>query len=367
MAATTISRTTWTDDDGSGTTGSIVNNAFLQGLYDQIDALFTGQLTIERTVDGNVLDVSNTDASLAATVLTVHVSRAANSAFNLLACYANSVCQFRVAGNGAVVSTGAFRCGSTVTWSSYVDAPRLSVNGFTLAARTDGTNGVYGELLYNLYYNSGFKFFGKGFAGLYECDPSDGSHYYEATASAGSAQGDAATLATAMKVTRGGNLIATLGIYEYSNTTALGEWTAMTLSNTPPFQTSIFSTSDGGTTWYVDVGGGVAPYEDVTEYRYMIIGHTMFLCVGLGLTSIDSSNAYQLKLKVPASKTIARSFRTPTAQRVDGSGSGRTSTTVAGDAGSTWISIYHDHGSSTTWPSEWNSVGMAFVVFFEIQ
>lgn len=34
----TIARSTWVDDDGSGTTGSIVNNAELQKVYDNIDA-----------------------------------------------------------------------------------------------------------------------------------------------------------------------------------------------------------------------------------------------------------------------------------------------------------------------------------------
>jgi len=41
MANTTIPRATWTDDDGSGTTGTIINNARLQGdVYDKVDAIF---------------------------------------------------------------------------------------------------------------------------------------------------------------------------------------------------------------------------------------------------------------------------------------------------------------------------------------
>lgn len=48
MAPTTISRATWTDDDGSGTTGTIVNNARIQAdIYDKIDALFSGAATFE--------------------------------------------------------------------------------------------------------------------------------------------------------------------------------------------------------------------------------------------------------------------------------------------------------------------------------
>jgi hypothetical protein len=33
----TLARTVWTDDDGSGTTGSIVNNAELQAIYDAVE------------------------------------------------------------------------------------------------------------------------------------------------------------------------------------------------------------------------------------------------------------------------------------------------------------------------------------------
>lgn len=43
MAATTITRATITDDDGSGTTGTIINASWVgTALYDKIDALFTG-------------------------------------------------------------------------------------------------------------------------------------------------------------------------------------------------------------------------------------------------------------------------------------------------------------------------------------
>jgi aryl-phospho-beta-D-glucosidase BglC (GH1 family) len=41
--ASAITRATWTDDDGTGTTGTIINNARLQAdVYDKIDAMFAG-------------------------------------------------------------------------------------------------------------------------------------------------------------------------------------------------------------------------------------------------------------------------------------------------------------------------------------
>ncbi len=43
MSASTITRATWTDDDGTGLTGTVINNARLQGdVYDKIDAMFSG-------------------------------------------------------------------------------------------------------------------------------------------------------------------------------------------------------------------------------------------------------------------------------------------------------------------------------------
>jgi hypothetical protein len=42
MAASTIGRVTLTDDDGSGTTGTILNNALRQAHDDKIDAMFAG-------------------------------------------------------------------------------------------------------------------------------------------------------------------------------------------------------------------------------------------------------------------------------------------------------------------------------------
>ena len=44
--ATTITRTAWVDDDGSGQTGTVINNAEKTTLYNQIDALFTGAFSL---------------------------------------------------------------------------------------------------------------------------------------------------------------------------------------------------------------------------------------------------------------------------------------------------------------------------------
>jgi hypothetical protein len=42
MAAVTIPRTAWIDDDGTGTTGTVLNNAVKTELYNQIDTALAG-------------------------------------------------------------------------------------------------------------------------------------------------------------------------------------------------------------------------------------------------------------------------------------------------------------------------------------
>ena len=44
-----LTRRTWTDDDGSGTTGTILNNAELQRIYDDVDPLSPATSTITTT------------------------------------------------------------------------------------------------------------------------------------------------------------------------------------------------------------------------------------------------------------------------------------------------------------------------------
>ncbi len=64
MAATTISRATWTDDDGTGTTGTIISNARLQAdVYDKIDALFTANMVWEINSASAQLTVTKTNST----------------------------------------------------------------------------------------------------------------------------------------------------------------------------------------------------------------------------------------------------------------------------------------------------------------
>ena len=97
MAASTITRSTLTDDDGSGTTGSIVNNAELQKIYDNIDAnaagagsyttfTYGGNLRVEGTkglgLKGNATPAVSAagDASIAYNTTTARLEASVNGA-----------------------------------------------------------------------------------------------------------------------------------------------------------------------------------------------------------------------------------------------------------------------------------------------
>lgn len=55
-----ITRVTWTDDSGTGTDGTVLNNAELQAIYDSLDTEITGQVPFPATqvpsTDANTLD-----------------------------------------------------------------------------------------------------------------------------------------------------------------------------------------------------------------------------------------------------------------------------------------------------------------------
>jgi len=67
-----ITRTAWTDDDGSGLTGTLINNAEKTSLYDQIDGRWS-EVTTTLTGTQNALDFSQADVLYCnnATLLTI--------------------------------------------------------------------------------------------------------------------------------------------------------------------------------------------------------------------------------------------------------------------------------------------------------
>lgn len=75
--AVTIPRTAWIDDDGSGTTGTVINNAEKTALYNQIDAALAGV----QTAAAPIVQTITTTGTVGTIVLTpgVTVLRCANA------------------------------------------------------------------------------------------------------------------------------------------------------------------------------------------------------------------------------------------------------------------------------------------------
>lgn len=70
--AVTITRTAWTDDDGSGTTGTVLNNAVKTSLYAQIDAALAAMAvspTFTGTITAAAMTLSSTLGVLGALTL----------------------------------------------------------------------------------------------------------------------------------------------------------------------------------------------------------------------------------------------------------------------------------------------------------
>jgi hypothetical protein len=109
-----ITRTPWTDDDGTGTTGTILNNAEKTALYDQIDAAIDGADATVRTV---------AKGGTGAATLTPHGVVVGN-------------------GTSAVNVTGAGTAGHVLTSGGASADPTYQPNGFVCEGRLTLTSGT---------------------------------------------------------------------------------------------------------------------------------------------------------------------------------------------------------------------------------
>jgi hypothetical protein len=136
MAATVISRATWTDDDGSGTTGTIIGNARLQAdVYDKVDALFSGASTFEF---GGAVTIDGILNATGAQLLTPVITRP------LLTGYSETiVVPTIVAGtltiNLALGNHFAFSLNANITTLTISNVPLVGVIGFSFRFAADGT------------------------------------------------------------------------------------------------------------------------------------------------------------------------------------------------------------------------------------
>lgn len=148
MAASTITRVAWTDDDGSGTTGTIITNARKNSdIYDPIDAMFAGTGSYTTFEFGGAVKVdgvtdlagykeTKTDLTVSANTITINMLLGSLFSFQATANittttinnipasgrYASMV--LRVKGDGTARTWTWFD--STVKWASGVAPARTS-------------------------------------------------------------------------------------------------------------------------------------------------------------------------------------------------------------------------------------------------
>lgn len=164
----TITRSTWTDDDGSGTTGSILNNAELQKIYDNIDTevksatnpAVTTKSAIDKVTlwapdfgsDGLLIDDWESDIAIAANVLTVNLATARHFKFTLNATITTMTIQNIPAANRAAwFVLKVIANGSAQTWSWFASTVKW---GAALAPTPTITNAHWDMYLF-LSYDGG--------------------------------------------------------------------------------------------------------------------------------------------------------------------------------------------------------------------
>lgn len=93
-------------------------------------SLTAGITGLTRTTDGNVLDVVNTNSTFTAEAFTVHVNRAATSAYAFLNFYANNVSKFLVYGNGDLSAGNIYGTSINGTTGAFSDTITASKDGY---------------------------------------------------------------------------------------------------------------------------------------------------------------------------------------------------------------------------------------------
>lgn len=139
---TIITRTAMTDDDGSGTTGTVFNNAWKVSFYDQIDAMFAGPVVLggALTVPGTMTLTSNPasygvifDGSNGGGIAATHASGA-------LRLYTNALLRWTVNSSGTLV--GASGCAISVAGEAIQSDHTVPFVGAN-AGSDAGTTAVY--------------------------------------------------------------------------------------------------------------------------------------------------------------------------------------------------------------------------------
>jgi hypothetical protein len=269
--AITIHRTPWIDDDGSGTSGTVLNNAMKTGLYDEIDgALGQGpSLSAPNTFTGNPQTLQAATPQL----VLIDTSRPADSKV------------FRVLnGNGQFVV-------DVLNDAQSVQQAVLMVLDRTGNATFGGQITMTGRILEVAAASPLVDLFDTS-------QPVDSRTFIMMNANQTltvQAFNDALSVAggpPALTLTRPGDTKIGRDVYEKGRTTPMGHWIAV------PYSAANF-TGGSGMTWTVAAG-------DQQLYRYTLIGKTMTVAFSIGGV-IGGTPAGDLHIVLPAGLASANS------------------------------------------------------------
>jgi hypothetical protein len=143
--AITITRTPWIDDDGTGTSGTVINNAVKTDLYNQIDAALAQLLPL---AGGNVTGNLNVGGVFAVSGQGTHAFAVSAAGMNIvqIANFGNTgtsgaALQFGNNGSGAMTNLQVFASGFTASGFFIPDSTLFAANGtngLTISAGSAG-------------------------------------------------------------------------------------------------------------------------------------------------------------------------------------------------------------------------------------
>jgi len=382
-----ITRTTDTDDSGTGTDGTIHNNAWLQAIYDALDARWS-EFTTTSTGSQNNFSYSEADrirannastltltgilapaapakpgkplflVAIGAGTVVLNNEDAASTAANRIITgtggaltlaagtgwavlfYDDTSDRWRVLGSSAAAATfSPSVTTSTVTGAQNNWAPTLSTStlvewsGASDAAFTGLAGGATGRIV--TVKNTGTKI--ATFA------------HQSASSSAGNKFRNFATSAPT-PVAPGGYIT-----YQYDGTDWMIVGHEQGAFITPAFSAGDF-TASGSMTWTVDSG-------DITVYAYRLAGKMLAVQFAIISTTVGGTVSNNLRIKIPGGFTNTKYVLSVSLNYSD-NGGGNTAGFVQVGAGNTYIECYKF--SVANWTLATNATGVYGEVFFEV-
>jgi hypothetical protein len=336
--APTITRTPFVDDDLSGTTGTVINNAWKQELYDQIDAVVAAEDVAVTTVPHGGTGVATLAAHgvvVGNGASTVNVTGAGTAGQILTSNGASADPTFQApagAGVSTVTTTGNITALALPTGTGNLV---IYMNNASLATIQGIAAGLTGQRLSIVSIGAGQV---------------DLSHQDAAATAANRL----INFATSGKT----SLAAATGAAELEYDAANSRWRLVAHEQgafiTPTFAGGNF-TANGAMTWTVDSG-------DVTTYAYLLRGRTLFVEFDIQTTTVGGTLNSLLNVAIPAGYTLAKQ---QFSAAVWASNNGTATTgLIGGPAASTVLGI--NKSDLTNWAAATNNTRVASSICVEV-